>query len=567
MADQRSVIVQESWAGGLNLADDSPSVADIELTEACDVEISPSGGVCSRRPVAPYVKNAPLASPVCSMWEYEIPDGIDGAKSWMMFQTEDGKVWMMERDTGVVQPAPIPDNPYAPPTGLLCCYHGWQAAGKLYVSNGAKVWRWDGVGAPVDVTTTSVHPDGDEEEISNLGVLANCDATTANGLVFLLGGLFASSDIDTLWWSNAIFEQEGNPNVPDGQVAGQEDFYKTRRHTFTAGAAGDRVERVVACGKTLYVFKRHSTYAFGPGSGGAEFAAQDISTDIGIANPKALTCFEDVAYVFDERKGLYALSGGSYEWLFRPVYPLLQCGDIKQTRTTAVGACDRKIFVSVDMEGEGKNTDTLVYDLVTRSWVWWKIGFDCFYNYCPSKIPGACLAAVSSPCPTIVRLDHCLNTLVDDFGCAQVRFTPRFSTAWYDDRLPYVDKSFRRTEVLLVHEGGAKIATGHAKNWEPCSFQEGRVIEVESKFDDIMVWDEDTWPVGLTIVNGDEVVECPPHGVGPVWGPPSENGTIAPMAMPGQARAVRFGFVDCGSSERWCITTLTTFYDPKPIGC
>jgi len=562
-----SVITHESWQGGLNLADDLSDIQMTELTEACDVEISASGGVCTRRPVRPYLKNAPLDTPICSMWQYEIEDGF-GARSWLFFQTDDGKVWMSQDDTGVFVPAPFPDNTAVPPTGFLCCYHGWSAGGKLYISNGANVYAWDGVApAAVPVNTFSVHPAGSEQDITNLGVLGNCDATTYRGIVFLIGGLFASPDIDTLWWSQAIFEQQGNPSVPDGEVAGQEDFYYSYRHTFASGGDGDRVERVVPCGDTLYVFKRHSTYTIQPGPAGTLFAADDLSSTIGMANPKAVVCWEDSVFVFDERKGLYALTNGNFEWLFRQLEPLLACGDIKQTESLALGACDRMILVSVDMVGEGRNTHTFVYDLRTRSWVKWSIGFDCFFNYCPSLKEGACLASVSTPCNTIVRLDHCDMTLTDDFGCATQRFKPQFSTAWFDDDLPYLEKQFKRTEVLVTHTGGVKINTSFAKDWDECTELPGIPIEIEDKFANIQVYNEGVIAAPLVFNNDGVITECPPVEGGPVYGEAVNRGTVARMTPPGKATSVRFSFADCGSNERWCITSLTTFYDPKPVRC
>ena len=453
-SSRRGEFITRRFNGGLNYAH-SYGLTASELRDGGDFDIFESGAIGSRRALKPFGTNN-IGQPVLNSYAWQDKEGHDH-----MFAV---------LSDGVISVASSGSTTFAPSVfGLMvdsnsrCVPHFWSAGGYLYVSDGYKVWRWEGVGHPTydDVTTVFVHPTSITPVVEKRGVPANCAATTYQNTVFIGNTLVWMTDPDAVWWSAAVAEQpDGSPH--EGELTGQEDFYEDQRITFISGPQADEIVALVAAGPVVYVFKRHSISAMA--STGGPVYSNDISTHLGLSNPNAWAVSGNEVYFFDDNEGLHVISGNSApQSVFDPIYPLLDCGRISHTDGVAVGVDGDRVFVSCCLDSDaGVNNVTFVLNTkisaaTSRGGAWsrWDVGFTSFTRWQPqsddSSLVGFTSGANDTPMGA-VRLNECSSAIVDDWGFATRVIEPWFLTAFFDDALPTVRK---RWERVTLHVSGS----------------------------------------------------------------------------------------------------------------
>lgn len=543
---------------GLNRTAAPFNLEDGELARAVDVSVDRNGGICTRRVVTPFVSGGMPGSPVCSMFYFETEAG----DSYVIFQTEDGKVWHVKNGPGVAVPSPIPDN-----VDGRCCYVGWMAHKNLYVSNGVKVYRWDGVSTPVDVTTTSVHPLGDEQTVNDLGVIAGCDVQPFLNTIFVAAPKVNNADENSVYWSAPLLE------YPDGELKGEEDFSEFARFSFTSGNPSDDIVKMMSCGKQLLVFKRHSVHSIAPSSDAtiAEFFMQDLLSDSGLAGPKAVTCELGVAFMFDDRRGVVSIDGnGEATSMFSQLFDLIEDKEISDPSKIAMASYGRKLYVSVPLDGSDHNNRTFVYDFDVKGWVEYTLGFDCFMDYCPTNGKSGLLGVMHDP-QGIVFVDD-VEGMYDIFTTGRKRISPEIATKWFDDGVPYLNKNFNSVEAVVSSVGDVRLCVYGTADWEPCLSTAVRSLSSESKVGECIVYDDcDTSVFPKTVREvfceaedpDGVVVGCEDDSV--TFGPQTNTARRVAFKIRTKARGMQVVIADDGSDFPWCVTQLTLLYKPLTV--
>lgn len=549
---------------GINPSAAPYNLEDGELFEAIDVYVDRNGGICSRRTVTPFASKG-IPPSICSMMQFESKAG----DSYVIMQDDDGKVWHVKNGPGPVVASPLPKNENG-----RCCYVGWQVNDYFYMSNGNKVWKWDGVGSAVDVTTTTIHPLGDEQNVNNMGVLAGCQTANFLNTVFVAGPKINEVDPRAVYWSSPVIE------YPDGEIKGQEDFSEMARFSFTNGAPSDEIVRLLPCGQNLLVIKSHSVHAVRANDNAsvAEFFYTDVLDDAGIVGPQAVACELGTAFMFDQRRGVIMVeSDGTTTQMFDQLFGLIEDKRIKNMKLTAMASHGRKLYVSLPLDSKEHNTHTFVYDFDVKGWVEYCIGFDMFLDYCPasdnSKNAGGLIGYVASE-NALVFVDDA-HEMYDDFGTRKQRIKPSFSTKWFDHALPYIPKNFNSAEVTLTSAGVAELCVTPTYDWDQSIGDDTRVVENDGipvvdqcpEFDDC---DNVTYAKEVVVVCDPETMEETPLDCdgGPFYGPRTDTTDSVSLGKLNKGRAVQFRFEDNRSDAPWCIGQITMYYKPLSVkGC
>jgi len=448
---RRGEFVTRRLNGGVNYSFTYGLTAS-ELIDCADVDLSESGAIGSRRAFIPFT-TCELDQPVVAAWTWQDKMGND----YMFVVMEDLEIRQRrggEECFGETVFGTISDE------DSRCLPHAWSAGGWLYVSDGFRVIRWGGEGFPTtdDVTSVFVHPMNITPEVTNLGVPPNCAATTYRDTVFIANTLVYMTDPDAVWWSAPVAEQPDGAPL-EGLLTGQEDFYENQRITFITGNQADRISKLVSAGPTLYAFKRHSVHVLS--TNGSTVLTNDLTTNLGLAGPKAVTVHNNSVWFFDEHEGLHVIAGNSLpEKVFDPIFPLLDCGRISNAETVAVGFDGTKVFVSccLDSDVPVNNTTFVLHTNLSSTskggaWTRWDVGFSEFARWEPqandSSLVGFTTGAGGRPLGA-VRLNECTNAIVDDYGFTTEEYAPWFKTAFFDDGLPNLTKQWKRVALTVV---------------------------------------------------------------------------------------------------------------------
>lgn len=568
---RRGEFVTRRLNGGLNY-NYTYGLTASELRDGADFDIFESGAIGSRRALIPFT-TCDLGQEILNAWAWQDLTGVD----YMFVVLADG----------LISVASDGDDCFVPSVfGTMtdgdsrCVPHAWSAGGWLYVSDGDKVWRWGGTGFPTYTVVENFfpHPMSVTPEVTNRGVIPACAAAVYRDTVFLGNTLAYMTDPDAVWWSAAVAEQpDGSPL--EGLLTGQEDYYEQQRITFIAGNQADRINKLLAAGPALYAFKRHSVHALS--TNGSTVLNNDISTEVGLAGENACAAYNGSVWFFDEHEGLHLMGPNALpEKVFDPIYPLLDCGRIRNPQTVAVGVDGDKVFVSVSLDiEEAINNVTFVLNTKISStskggaWSRWNVGFSNFVRWQPqegdSSLVGFTTGYDGRP-QGAVRVNECSTSIEDDYGFTTTPVVPWFVTAYFDDNLPTITKRWERLALTItgtdeVNLNAAASTAPRDIGRETCELPEvdqpilpndgNGIVRVDLTpyvCEEVAYCDRDSR--GVTYDNGFVVCEDPVVGTG------VEAGRVKRIASPGRGVAFSLRVTDVGSLAPWTIEELDCKY-------
>lgn len=444
--------------GGLNYAS-ARSLTSSELRDGGDIDLFPSGAVGTRRALIPFTK-CQIPHPVVAAWSWQSPQGVD----YMFIELLGGEIKMASRvnDAGDITDCFV-QSPFPNMVSLVPA-HAWTAAGKLYVGAPNYVHEWDGVAAAsTSVITSTIHPMTVTPQATNQGVPGNFTAATYRDVVFIGGVTITGEDPDAVAWSTAVAERPvGEPLA--GQIAGQKDFFENQRITFIGGRSAEGIIKLVAAGPSLYAFKPHSVHAIA--TNGTTVLSNDLSTQIGLAGFNAVCATNGTVFFFDENEGLHVIEGASTpKRIFDPIFPLLECGRIRNVGNVAVGYDGGKVFVSCALDTDGANNVTFVLNTNLQAltpggaWAKWDVGFSAFEPWVPAR-GGSGLVGFTTKPVAAVRVNECSDSSLDDYGFVKNPVRPWFKTAFFDDSIPTAAKVWGKPSLDLSGSGVARISVG-----------------------------------------------------------------------------------------------------------
>lgn len=106
-------------------------------------------------------------------------------------------------------------------------------------------------------------------------------------------------------------------------IAQPEDWRTNDFIDIDADDENGQIRALVPFGDRLLVFKDKAVYAIHgyPPSG---FTVQNLTKELGASTHYAVVASEDAVYFWDVDKGLWKYDGKSFEWVFEPLYPLIE---------------------------------------------------------------------------------------------------------------------------------------------------------------------------------------------------------------------------------------------------
>ena len=367
------------FTGGLNLANDPYNLAENETFDLQDVDLDRRGGFGIRRGVRKFIDkriNRIVTAAAASRTTNVVtatglfplngdPDGlIPGMQITVNFEdnTYDGTftvvtaagggstaTWaQVAADDVGAGVGSILENQLLPDSGYT--YEDPSAVRHLLVARGGLVKRWSGtawiaviddiIGGSgraqfieyKDVLYILPHPGlvprtwagtGEATPLTTVVGNYNDDLTAPNN------GNFPQCDAIAVHkevaWAGAVVEAVGGTNKSRVRWSHPGNSQDWRNNDFIDLDPDDengRIRALVPFGDRLLVFKDRAIYAIA-GEPPAAFSVENLTKKVGTPSAYSVTATEQEVYFWDSDTGLWKYDGRSFEWVFEPIYRML----------------------------------------------------------------------------------------------------------------------------------------------------------------------------------------------------------------------------------------------------
>jgi len=432
----------------------------------------------------------------------------------------------------------------------------------LYLLKPSKVpaFRWTGSGLATTLTTVAGNFN-DDLAAPNDGNFPACKTMAVHH--------------EVMWAGNT---NEGGTNfncrVRWSHISRPEDWRTNDFIDIDANDENGVIQALVPFGDRLLVFKEKAVYAI-HGYPPAGFTVQNLTKELGAPTQGAVVATENAVFFWDTDKGAWKYDGKRFEWIFEPLYPLIDDNKINMPFSFQVIAeyFNDRLWLSVPMLGApyAGAFISLVYqdnlDLnKAGTWTlhtktlfgWWvhraSAGGDLHF------IGGA---GESGQAGYVMELD--VQNLFTDtnaliaapqttiFGVPSLS-SPQIITAWYtthfyDDKNPAMKKRWKRPVMVMLAGADQRTIVDVLTDYDPAvvtkSFDIFTTLDGGEAQWDVNNWDQANWAFE-SVLGADRAII--------VRGSPLSNGV---------AKALRFRNTVSGTD--WRIYGLTMKWIPRPI--
>lgn len=323
------------------------------------------------------------------------------------------------------------------------------------------------------------------------------------------------------------------------------------------------IRALVPFGDRLLVFKDKAIYAI-HGYPPAGFSVQNLTKEIGAPGQYAVTATEDKVYFWDLDKGAWSYDGKKFEWIFQPLFPLIDDGKINMPFSNQV-ICqfyNDRLWLSVPflaepyassfvsmvyapMAGIGtKGNHVGAWTIHTKTlFGWWvhrgSAGGDLHLLGGDDVASGGYLMELDVP-----------GLFTDQNGVsAPFRIDAWYTTRWFDADNPAVKKRWKRPVVIM--RGGmsqrtiCEVLTDYDPTAPTKSFDLVTTLDGTEGVWDVSDWDEFEWAAEVLIGGEKSVI---------LRGQPLSGGV---------AKALKFKNTTLG--QDWRVHSLTMKWIPRRI--
>lgn len=530
------------FRGGLNLRADAFMLQPNESPDMLNVEIDPRGGFRQRRGTIPLTATD-LGADVLSMATYSPQAGaaqvLISLDNLTVRSTTGGVSTLAFNRRGPVRAATFKD--------LLYAVNG--------VANGV---RWDGS------TATA------------LGMAwANDLAVPGTGNMPFYAYTIAAH-IGQLWVANTSEAGTAHKNRVRWSHPNQPESWRAKDFIdIDTGVESDEITALAPWNDHLIVFKRGSTHAV-YGYNHETFQVVPKSQSVGAVSQEAVAVTEMGVFFWSQSEGLFFYDQDGVHWLFEPLYPAIEKGDISPAASTHVhvGWVNRRVWVSVPYKGSAKRNRTFVYDPTIKAWTAHDLAIGAYAEWEVSGRDTVHLAAHATE-RRVLELERLTNT--DNFDGTEKPIAARLRTAWVDLGNPAMRKRWKRPQIVLKGGTSADIFVKVYRDWDPTYFTRTFNIDTEADGPAVAVpivdgtgtvvdgtgWDTAQWNVAQWGRSGrsDDAGTLPDHGSADAL-LRNELHRGSPL---GTAYAIALEFIGPTNEATWGVDSLTFKFKPKRI--
>lgn len=402
-------------------------------------------------------------------------------------------------------------------------------------------YRWTGTGLATQLTGTAGGNFNDDLTAPNAGNMPHCRTLAVHHEVV---------------WAAAILETgpiTHNCRVRWSHPGEAEDWRTNDFIDLDPDDENGIIRALVPFGDRLLVFKDKAIYAI-HGYPPAGFSVENLTKDLGTPSQFSVVATPDAVYFWDLDRGAYKYDGKDFEWIFSPLFPLIDDGKINMAFSFQVIAefhRDR-LYLSVPfLTAPYAGTFVgLVYAPYAGKRGAWTVHTKTLFGWWVHRgSAGGDEHLIGGSGSYLFELD--VEGLYSDISSSDVSssIVAHYTTRWFDAGNPAMKKRWKRP-IVIARAGSNQITTVEVlSDYDPTevkkTFQLETVLDGTEGIWDVSDWDEAVWAREVTISGDRSVI---------LKGAPLSGGT---------AKALRFKNTTAG--QDWRIHGLTMKWIPRNI--
>lgn len=514
MARNIQSVALRNFTGGLNLRADQFQLDASETPDALNVDMDPRGGVRLRKGVEVHTVTNTGGFPVHSLGQFR-----DETVGFQLLAGYDKTIKYFGGSSGTVVSNQTVDTPFSNAT--------FKSA--TYIQNGVdKPIRWTGV------TATRLNQAWSED----IGAPTTGNMPVGRSVVSHNGHVFVANTLElAVRYPNRI--RFSHINQP-------ESFRSMDYIDIDPGVDGDGIVAIVPFQDHLVVFKERSSYVL-YGFDADSFQVQNMSREVGLVGPNAVTVTPQGVYFFAHESGMMAWQGKGLSWKFDKIIPAMDGNDIRRDRldTVCMGWVENRVWLSVPWETTDRRV--FVYDpSLSKEGSW--TAYELMVGPVMGIIEAGAVAADMGG--SVLRLE------VDDqpydsftVPATQTHIGSHYVTPWIDAGEVAIRKRWRRPWFVFLGETNDQIEIGVYTDYNGASrrktFFESVAAQGEASY-----WDDPT-------IKWDDP--------GLVWGGDGNLHQIERGSTLGLAHSVQLRFRGPESNASWGLDNITFTFIPRKL--
>jgi hypothetical protein len=475
----------KDFTGGLNFRADQFQLADNESPDMLNVEIDPRGGVFSRGAMRRINNTA-----VSGTWVPQSLFPFYGATPRIMLSTETrvyqssgGNFSLLEYSSG---------NPIVSTSVHGASFASWGT--KLYVATGTAgsgSYVWDTASTYATALTASgVAPNAWQTTPTT----SERKMPTAELLHVHANKMFAANvRVDGVDYPNRLYWSL--ENAPENW---NEDDY------IEINAGGNRITGLATVAGQLIIFKPNAIFAlFGYDSD--NFQVVEVSSNLGVDTPHNIAVSDKGVYFFSNPEGVYYYNGSSISDIFENLRPIIELEYISVNVEDAfhLSWIGQRLWVSAPYsrtDAVANSTVNFVYDPTIGargSWMQFSTadgkGLTAGCNWHNgSNVEFRLLTHPTLP--YVLQVDM-YSADFDNISGADVSYTSKYRTKWFDAGFYSQRKMFRRPEFVIKQSAvNQTIGVKVYHDFDEADGNERRTFNLtQSPTASGMVWGSSNW--------------------------------------------------------------------------
>jgi hypothetical protein len=416
----------------------------------------------------------------------------------------------------------------------------------LYIlrPNGAVPHTWTGSGTATQLTT-AVGNYNDDLTAPNQGNFPPSNTIATHKEVMWAGGVIDTGAVvhdSRLRWSHPGQAQDWRTN----------DFID-----IDPDDENGRIRALIPFGDRLLVFKDKAIYAL-HGDPPAGFSVQNLTKELGTPSAHSVVATEEYVYFWDKDKGAWRYDGKQFEWIFEPIYRLIDDEKINVPFSFQVIAefHRERLWLSVPFltAPYANNFISLVFQPSAGNKGAWTVHTRTLFGWWVHRgSDGGDEHLIGGQTtldgPYLYELDV-ENLFEDEFRHDQfTRIRAHYTTRWFDAKNSAMKKRWKRPVVVMRAGSTQRTIVDVLRDYDPTrvfkTFDLNTTLDGETGIWDVSDWDDALWAPEVTL-GGEKSVA--------LRGAPLSGGV---------ARALRFKNTTQG--QDWRIHGLTMKWIPRRI--
>lgn len=402
-------------------------------------------------------------------------------------------------------------------------------------------FKWTGTGLATQLTGTAGGGFNDDLAAPNFGNMPHCRTFAVHHEVVWAGAVLETGPVTE------------NSRVRWSHPGSAEDWRTNDFIDLDPDDENGVIRALVPFGDRLLVFKDKAIYAI-HGYPPAGFSVENLTKELGTPSQQSVVATPDAVYFWDVDRGAYKYDGKTFEWIFHPIFPLLDDEKINTPFSFQVIAeyHNDRLWLSVPMQAApyAGTFIGLVYSPFAGKAGAWTVHTNTLFGWWIHRgSDGGDLHLLGGDNSYVYELD--VKDLFQDQQAngSYARIIAWYTTRWFDSDNSAMKKRWKRP-VVVMRGGSTQTTLVEVMNdYDPTHVTKSFNL-VTTLTGSEGIWDVSNWDVGLWAA---EVT---------IGGERSVILTGAPLG-PGVAKALRFKNTTIG--QDWRVHGLTMKWVPRKI--